>query len=59
MCTRYTTTSTQEKINATIKIITEISLGFISSGKAIRGVKKKKKAFPQIKYDFHLYVLLH
>lgn len=36
---------------------TEISLGFISSAKAIRGAQKE--AFPQIKYDFHLYVMLH
>lgn len=34
---------------------TEISLDFISSGKAIRS----KNAFTQIKYDFHLYVMLH
>lgn len=33
------------------------SLGSISSAKAIRGAQKE--AFPQIKYDFHLYVMLH
>lgn len=36
---------------------TEISPGFIPSAKAIRGAQKE--AFPQIKYDFHLYVMLH
>lgn len=33
------------------------SLGSISSAKAITGAQKE--AFPQIKYDFHLYVMLH
>lgn len=33
------------------------SLGSISSAKAITGAQKE--AFPQIKDDFHLYVMLH